>query len=367
MSHAWKPLRPAYPVPEPSDQEITPDIIFNLMIPVPGREELYQRHQLSHQQIDDLLGESRSAEFPESKAQHLPFLKAFRVVSEMLESGGIEFMPQKGPILSFRLYGDPLYRAYNDLDFYIPTDRVAAAVDLLMQNGFRSPYYRFPGSGCRQRLLFRHTNELFLQSEALETGVELHWSMFNARLTSTEEHDRLVEENRRELFFEGRRYHVLQEEAELLFLVIHGGLHAWSKLKWLVDIAVFLERCPVDGDKFLELTRRLRATRLVSLCNRMLACRLPGSRQLPSEGSVPASMVSFAVRQSVRADHKKSTGESLAALMFVMRAFPGAAYRTDLIRRNLYATDLADAGWIPCFAPAYYAVGPAWKLYRGFR
>lgn len=337
------------------------------MIPVPGREELYHRHQLSHQQIDDLLGQSRSAEYPESKAQHLPFLNAFRVVSELLESRGIEFMPQKGPILSFRLYGDPLFRAYNDLDFYIRTDRIAAVVDLLMQNGFRSPYYRFPGSGCRQRLLFRHTNELFLQSAALETGVELHWSMFNARLTSPEEHDRLVEENRSELIFDGRRYSVLKEEAELLFLVIHGGLHAWSKLKWLVDIAVFLERCPFDEDKFLELTRRLRAGRLVSLCNRMLACRLPGSRQLPSEDSVSSFMERFAVRQSVMPDHKKSTWESLAALMYALRAFPGAAYRTDMIRRTLYATDLADAGWLPCFAPAYYAVSPLWKLYRGFR
>lgn len=337
------------------------------MIPIPGREELYHRHQLSHQQIDDLLGESRSAEYPESKAQHLPFLNAFRVVSELFESRGIEFIPQKGPVLSYRLYGDPLYRAYNDLDFYIRTDWIADAAELLMQNGFHSPYYRFPGSGCRQRLLFRHTNELFLQSEALETGVELHWSMFNARVTSPGEHDRLVEENRRELIFDGRRYSVLKEEAELLFLVIHGGLHAWSKLKWLVDIAVFLERCPFDGDKFLELTHRLRAGRLVSLCNKMLVARLPGSRLLPSGESVPAALERYAVRQSARSDHKKSAGESLAALMYALRAFPGARYRTDLIRRNLYATDLADAGWLPCFAPAYYFVSPVWKLIRGFR
>lgn len=337
------------------------------MIPIPGREELYTRHQLSHQQIDDLLGENRSAEFPESKAQYLPFLNAFRVVSELLEGRGVEFMPQKGPILSYRLYGDPLYRAYNDLDFYIRADRIADAVDLLMRNGFHSPYYRFPVSGCRQKLLFRHTNELFLQSTVLEAGVELHWSMFNARLTSPEEHDRLINESKIELVFDGRRYSVLKEEAELLFLVIHGGLHAWSKLKWLVDIAVFLERCPFDKDRFLELTRRMRAGRLVSLCNKMLVSRLPGSRLLPSEESVHAAMERFAVRQSVRPDHKKSAGESLATLMYALRAFPGAAYRSDLIRRNLYATDLADSGWIPCFAPAHYAVGPVWKIYRGFR
>ncbi|MBE0674513.1 MAG: nucleotidyltransferase family protein [Bacteroidales bacterium] len=337
------------------------------MIPSPGREELYFRHQLSHQQIDELLGENRSAEYPASKAQYLSILNAFNVVTGLFESEAIEFIPQKGPMLSYRLYGDPIYRAYNDLDFLIRTENIPDAVELLMRNGFHSPFYRFPEDNCRRKLLLRHTNELFLRSPALDAGVELHWSMFNARITSTAEHDRLLAENKMTINFNGKNYKVLKEELELLFLVIHGGMHAWGKLKWLLDIVVFLEKCPFDQDTFLLLTRKLKAQRMVALCNSMLIRWFPGTRLLPSEGVAPLFLERFAKKQASMPDRKKSVKEHLAFFAYTWSAFPGARYKLDLVCRNLYATDLADVGWLPCFAPAYYVVSPFRKLLRGFR
>ncbi len=337
------------------------------MISFPGREELYFRHQLSHQQIDDLLGENRSAEYPGSKAQYLSHLNAFNVVNSLFESEAIEFIPQKGPVLSYRLYGDPLYRAYNDLDFLIREENITRAVELLLRNGFHSPYYRFPVDNCRRKILFRHTNELFLRSPALDAGVELHWSMFNAKITSTAEHDRLIEENQRTISFSGKNQTVLKEELELLFLIIHGGMHAWGKLKWLLDIVVFLEKCPLDHGTFLSLTRKLKAQRMVALCNSMLIRWFPGTRLLPSEGKAPLFLERFAERQASMPDRKKSVKEQLAFSGFLWSAFPGAGYKLDLVKRNLFATDLADSRWLPCFAPAFYMVSPFRKLIRGFR
>ena len=224
------------------------------MISSLGREELYFRHELSHQQIDDILLEKKCCEYPETKAQHLSKINAFLQVSELLEKEGIDFIPQKGPVLSYRLYGDPLYRVYNDLDFYIQADSIPKAAELLLKNGFQSPYYDLPEDKCHRRLLFKHVNELALWSPSLETGIELHWSMFNARLTDMQEHDRLVRENVTSIRFEGRDYTVLKEEFELLFLVLHGGMHGWYKLKWLVDIVVYLQNCQIDEEKFLFLT-----------------------------------------------------------------------------------------------------------------
>lgn len=337
------------------------------MISSLGREELYFRHQLSHQQIDDLLGESKAIDFPGSKAQYLVRLNAFREVTALFERASVPFMPQKGPVLSFRLYGDPIYRAYNDLDFLIPQAEIRRAAELLGDNGFVSPYYRLPGDECRLKMLFRHTSELFLRSQRPGTGIELHWSMFNARVASPADHDRLVEENRTEITFDGKRYAVLNGEAELLFLVIHGGLHAWSKLKWLVDIAVFLERCPVDQGKFLELTAQLHAQRLVGVCNELIRYWLPGTKLLPSVEKAPASMVRFAMKQSCRSQQNKNKGEFLSFFRNYWNAFPGLRYKFDLLGRNLFATDLASARWMPCSSVAFYIVSPFWKLRRGLR
>jgi hypothetical protein len=337
------------------------------MITSLSREELYFRHQLSHQQIDDLLGERRANEFPGSKAQHLSALNAFHTVTGLFESESVDYLPQKGPVLSCRLYGDPLYRVFRDLDFLLREEDIPRAAELMAANGFMSPVYRLPGGNCRRRILFRHVNELYLHSPDLDAGIELHWNMFNASIATRAEHDRLVEENRTEITCDGKRYTVLNGEAELLFLVIHGGLHAWSRLKWLVDVKVFLEKTDFSGDRFLTLARQLKALRLVALCNKMLAYWFPGSRLLPSEGFVPARLGKYAMEQVKSPDGRKSLTEHISLFAFAWRAFPGARYKADLIARNLYATDLACAGWIPCFAPAYYLVSPVWKLIRGSR
>lgn len=328
---------------------------------------MYFRHQLSHQQIDDLLGERRASEFPGSKAQHLALLSAFHTVTGLFESESVDYLPQKGPVLSCRLYGDPLYRVFRDLDFLLREEDIPRAAELLAANGFMSPVYRLPGGYCRRRILFRHVNELYLHSPDLDAGIELHWNMFNASIATRAEHDRLVEENRTEITCDGKRYTVLNGEAELLFLVIHGGLHAWSRLKWLVDVKVFLEKTDLSGERFLTLARQMKALRLVALCNKMLAYWFPGSRLLPSEGFVPAWLEKYAMDQVKSPDGRKSLTDHISSFAFAWRAFPGARYKADLIARNLYATDLACAGWIPCFAPAYYLVSPAWKLIRGFR
>ncbi len=337
------------------------------MITSLSREELYFRHQLSHQQIDDLLGERRAHEFPGSKAQHLSALNAFHAVTGLFESESIDYLPQKGPVLSCRLYGDPLYRVFRDLDFLLREEDIPRAAELLAANGFMSPVYKLPTGNCRRKILFRHVNELYLHNPDLDAGIELHWNMFNARLTTRAEHDRLARDNRVEISCNGRDYSALDDETELLFLMIHGGLHAWSRLKWLVDVKVFLEKTDFSGKRFLSLARQLKALRLVALCNKMLAYWFPGSRLLPSEGFAPAWLEKYAMEQVKSPDRRKSLTDHLSSFGFALRAFPGVRYKADLIARNLYATDLACAGWIPCFAPAYYLVSPVWKLIRGSR
>jgi hypothetical protein len=45
--------------------------------------------------------------------------------------------------------------------------------------------------------------------------------------------------NLSQLSFAGRTFTVLNPELDLLYLVIHGGLHGFFRLKWLVDIKIF--------------------------------------------------------------------------------------------------------------------------------
>lgn len=331
------------------------------------REELYHRHQLSHQQIDDFLGDNKSGEYPESKAQHLSKLHAFLKVSELFEKENIKFIPQKGPVLSYRLYGDPLYRAYNDLDFLISEELISRAAILLLKNGFQAPFYCLPEDECHRQLLYKHVNELFLYSPALDTGIELHWNLFNGRVIKQEDYNHLLSANKTEIQFEGRSYTIFENELEILFLVIHGGLHGWSKLKWLIDIVVFMQKYQINKEQFSSLAQQLNAHRLVSVCNELLKVYFPGTLLLPSTTKASHRMVSFANRQITKPNKEKSITDFLSFFRNSWQAFPGIRYKLSLFRNSIFATDLAGSYWMPCSAVVYYVVSPFWKLFRGFR
>lgn len=337
------------------------------MISSLSRVELYYRHQLSHDQIDDILGEKRSGEFPESKAQHLGKLNAFLKIFDLFEKEGIPFFPQKGPILSYRLYGDPLYRTFVDLDFFVLENQIRSAVDLLRKNGFRTPFYTLPLKNCHRKLLFKHNNEIILLNDEWSVSVELHWSLHNCKILDEEDFVQVLNENESSVMYEGRRFRVFSEELELLFLVIHGTLHGWSRLKWLLDVKVFLQKFEPDELRFAELVRQFSAGRLVAVCNELLKIYFPGAKLLPSTCIAPAGMVRFALQQIKQPDSGKGMAEFMGFFRNSWSAFPGMGYKIDLLKRNLFATDLASASWMPCSALAFYIVSPFWKIIRGFR
>lgn len=89
------------------------------------RKLLHQRHRLSHQQIDRLLGESHSKEFLGEKIERMEAVRNFLSVTDLLRENEIPFVSIKGPLLSYRIYGDPSVRFSHDIDLLIETIQLA--------------------------------------------------------------------------------------------------------------------------------------------------------------------------------------------------------------------------------------------------
>jgi hypothetical protein len=333
------------------------------------RDQLYYRHQLSHQQIDDWLGENRCVQFPESKARHLGKLNEFLDIARHFTQSGIDFIPQKGPILSYRIYNDPLYRLYNDLDFLISTENIRKAIDVLGQQGYNTPFYNFPSDDCRRKILYKHVNELFLYNPEKDSGIELHWTLFTGSSENGTSFKQLIDSNNTKTSFQGQQFTVFTIELELLYLIIHGGLHGWEKLKWLVDIKELLLKYEMDETIFQKLAKRLSAFRMVAVCNELLKIFFPDSLLLPSPKTAPKPLVNFALQQIKREniDDKKSIPEYLKIFRFTLFAFPGLRFKIKTLKSMIFATDLVSKKWIPCSSLVYYLVSPVWKLWRGFR
>ena len=69
----------------------------------------------------------------------------FRIL-EMLRSAGIDTVVVKGPVLSFRAYGDSAIRRYADVDMLVRHAEVARVVEVLTNEGYQS---KVPQSAVR--------------------------------------------------------------------------------------------------------------------------------------------------------------------------------------------------------------------------
>jgi hypothetical protein len=331
---------------------------------------LYNRHQLSHEQIDEWLGENRCMEFPQTKMNLLPKLSEFLSVSELFRKEGIRSIPLKGPLLSHRLYGDATARLYFDLDFFMEAGLVVHAVTILKEKGYSAVFFDIPREKCQQKIFYRHIKEIYLYHPEKEVSIEIKWNLFGGRIIDNSRMLSVISGHLQPYEFKGTTFRVFTPAFELLFLVIHGGLHAWRRLKWLVDVKDYLERIPFDETEFIGLTKQFHAERMVTVCNEILKCFFPGFRLLPSTTPFrgPARMPEYILEQIQSEEYE--TPKSFAGFMkntwYTLAAFPGVKFKRSILDNKLFASYVARNAEISCFPFIYYFVVPFQKIGRSF-
>ena len=145
----------------------------------------------------------------------------------------------------------------------------------------------------------------------------------------------MIDEHLTEITVAGRTFTVLTKEFELLYLLIHGARHKWSRLKWLVDIKDY----PVSDfnqDVFNTLANQLKAGRIIGQTNRLLMifCHI----QLPFPGNkfVPKILIQEVLR-SIEADKRDYTFRALVRrLHYSGCLFTGVNYKIKAITNVLF-------------------------------
>lgn len=331
-----------------------------------SREQLFFRHKLSHQQIDDLLHEEECRAYPEAKAQALNKLHEFLSLAGMFSDSGISFIPLKGPLLSFRLYNDPLYRRFGDIDLLMDVPSVEKAIVLLKERGYKTISFEFPVQERRKELLLLHKNEITLFHPGKGISIDLHWSLFRGLLAPSAAMRELITGNLTFVEYEGRSFMVLNPEFELLSLIYHGSWHCWNRLKWLADVHQLLKIHAPDETKFHQLTVGTNSFRLVGLCNTLLAEYFPEGPRVPGPGKAPVRMVNFAMQCIAENDELNliTFGHRLREFRFQLGFIPDIRFKINLLRVQLFPFDQIDNRMIPPFAFFFYLAGPFIKLWK---
>ncbi len=189
---------------------------------------------------------------------------------------GLKAAPYKGPVLAAELYGNLATRGFCDLDLLIDRADLEKAEAVLREEGY-TPEAELPVT-ARESWLEENCELNFNSADGL-CHVELHWSplppRFGARFDVDEMLGRL-----RSVSVSGKPVPSLAPEDMLLVLCAHGFKHFWTRLFWIVDVAMLLRvHCGLDWDAVFERAGRWRCRRMLllgtALAERLLEASLP--------------------------------------------------------------------------------------------
>lgn len=182
-----------------------------------------------------------------------------RVLAHFSEHG-IPLLPYKGPVLAVDAYGDLGRRPFVDLDFLVHPRDLDRARQALLSLGFEA----FPQlTPARARAFYHAECECWFDLPERGASIEIHWAVRERVYSFPLDLDGVFQ-RAGTVHLHGRAVPTASPEDLLLILCIHGSKHAWSKLKWVLDLDRILATHPdLDWPALLERARDLRSTRLL--------------------------------------------------------------------------------------------------------
>ncbi|CAM3268640.1 nucleotidyltransferase family protein [Paenibacillus lupini] len=152
-------------------------------------------------------------------------------MNERFAGQGIRSLFLKGPVLAAMLYGDISGRTSGDLDIFVSKQDWDKCVKVLLEEGYAlGEQY---DSAAVLNNTERKTHHISYIHPQKRIEIELHW-----RLNPDSVIEPSFEElwSRRQASSLNKSVYTLGSEDLFVYLVLHGTRHAWTSLRWLMDI-----------------------------------------------------------------------------------------------------------------------------------
>jgi hypothetical protein len=203
----------------------------------------------------------------------------------LLNNNGIRALSLKGPLLAREIYGDIAFRYSKDLDIIIAEQDLEKTDKLLLANGFKNADMEINLSP-KQKAHIIKTNHHFVYQKPGGIIIELHWRD-NSESTKFQ-FDKLWFK-RRELILSGQSINVLSAEDEFIYLLIHGAIHGYTRLRWLCDIAEIIKKDQLSWNEIINKATGMNIMEVlvqtVILCESLLSVNIPEALKAPLAGN----------------------------------------------------------------------------------
>lgn len=169
-----------------------------------------------------------------------------RIVKYM-DNYGIQPLILKGPSLSVRINEDITLRPSSDIDILVDPLEFDEAEKLLEQMEYKRISPDFPLTPRQRKYYYKNDHHFEYFHNRRAVLVELHWRIRSFNLKSFPTASNL---STQKINITEYPVPVMDDAYWLVYLMVHGYKHMWSRLRWLYDIKELMYHT-LDWDKII--------------------------------------------------------------------------------------------------------------------
>lgn len=166
--------------------------------------------------------------------EHLKQKAAMKNLHKLLSQNGVPCLFVKGIQLGEQLSSEPHLRVSHDIDVVVPPAHSAKALSVLTKAGYEFPYGPASIRPLRDRWKMWVNKDISFWDPKLDVLIELHQRLLYLEPRGF---------TKNALNFDGTSITPsISNSAYVLYIILHGALQYFPRLKWLVDLSLLVRR-----------------------------------------------------------------------------------------------------------------------------
>jgi hypothetical protein len=288
-------------------------------------------------------------------------------LDRMLRAAGVDFLFLKGVTLNLLAYGTLALKRAIDIDMVVDPARYEAAVAAIEAGGYRCIQPREGASRAEILAWVKRAKHSIWTNGAVV--VELHTAFVDsARMLGTVG----IGSPRQKVTVPGGIVlETLARDELFAYLAVHGATHAWSRLKWLADLAAFAGREPEALEALYRRSIDLGAGRsgaqALLLAHDLLALPLPASLLAELRGDRAVRYLARVAVDAMVGAGDRELDELMLGTAAIhlshLRLKKGLGFKLYEIRRKLRSNEHGEAHG-PAKLLARLLAAPRWLVRR---
>lgn len=165
----------------------------------------------------------------------------------------------KGVSLNESLYGGLITRPCKDIDVWVDMASYRRAMETLFALGYKKTLPIYELKGFKEDYYIQHKHDIAFYHEDHKIEVELHFRLSYFGINFFSPSPKIFKSTH----LLNTPIQTLEDNYHLLYLMIHGAIHGFIRLRWLNDIALYINKNEISLTYILELAKQIHCEHIV--------------------------------------------------------------------------------------------------------